>query len=88
MIEAPLSIRALARALRMDRDKAAELVRRGTVRTIPWGSTRRVPASEAHRLAEAGFTPAGRRPRAPKPRAPRSPAAVAAAVRAIPLGDS
>lgn len=66
----PLTIRAFARELHIGRNQAAALVRRRVVATIPWGASRRIPASEVRRIAEEGFTPPGAR-RAPR-RSPRS----------------
>jgi excisionase family DNA binding protein len=51
-----LSLREAARALRVDRGTLSLLVKRGTLRVVPWGRRVRVPLVEAQRLAAVGWT--------------------------------
>jgi hypothetical protein len=59
-----VSRRKAARLLRIDRGATLDqLVRRGLLREIPWGSGRRIPLEDVERLAREGFAAEGTRPR-------------------------
>jgi hypothetical protein len=48
----------------------AELVRRGLLAEVPWGSRRRIPLAEVERLAATGWTAPGTPMRRPRRLAP------------------
>jgi excisionase family DNA binding protein len=66
-----LSKREAARLLGIDRGKTLHaLIRAGRLRTVPWGSGRRIPREDVERLAREGFELDFSAPRAR--RAPRA----------------
>lgn len=84
-----LSLRAAGKLLATDRGTVAELVRRGLLRAVPWGATRRVPLAELERLASVGWAlgSTGRPRRPPGRRRPADAADPVAALRAVRVED-
>ncbi len=82
-----LTLHGVAAALGCRRSFAADLVRRGILRSVPWpGRAVRVPLDEVRRLASVGLTPTGQRARPPRVKPPA--ASVADAIRRLPVpGD-
>ena len=80
-----LSQRQTARALRTRPATVADLVRRGLLAEVPWGTRRRIPLAEVERLAREGWTEQG----APRRRSRRMAPGRCdpAAIRALKIAD-
>lgn len=81
--KATLSISAAAKLIGIDRHELAARVAAGDVRSVPYGTRRKIPRAEVERIARAGL---------PKREAPaklkrRKPASTADAIRALPLPE-
>lgn len=81
--KATLSISAAAKLIGIDRHELSKRVAAGDVRSVPYGTRRKIPRAEVERIARAGL---------PKREAPaklkrREPASTADAIRALPLPE-